>query len=75
MPDIKRKKIYTNIYRNIFKNLNKKISESLGEKFGLKFCNLSQCIIANVAKSDNKHFTTPHPYHIPFRYLIPTYFV
>ena len=58
MPDIKRKKIYkkiyTNIYRNIFKNLNKKISESLGEKFGLKFCNLSQCIIANVAKSDNK---------------------
>lgn len=54
MPDIKRKKIYTNIYRNIFKNLNKKICEYLGDKLGLKFCTLSQSIIANVAKSDNK---------------------
>ena len=54
MADIKRKKIYTNIYRNIFKNLNKKISTYLGDKLGLKFCNLSQCIIANVAKSENK---------------------
>lgn len=54
MHDIKRKKIYTNIYRNIFKNLNKKIIEYLGDKLGLKFCTLSQCIIANVAKTDNK---------------------
>ena len=54
MPDTKRKKINTNLYRNIVKDLNKKLSECLKDDKSLKFSTLSQYIIANVAKSDNK---------------------
>ena len=54
MPDTKRKKINTNLYRNIVKDLNKKLSECLKDDKSFKFSTLSQYIIANVAKSDNK---------------------
>jgi hypothetical protein len=54
MPDTKRKKINTNLYRNIIKYLNKKLSECLKEGKSFKFSTLSQYIIANVAKLDNK---------------------
>lgn len=54
MPDNMRKKIYTNTFRNIIKDLNQKLSKKKDWPQKLNFCSLSQNIIANVAKSENK---------------------